>query len=94
MGKRSFAVINADDFYDCTAFSEIYDFLVAQTDESQYAMVGYRLRNTVTEFGSMARGVCEIENGLLAGVTERTFPPFRTIRCIAQRRSRHAAISP
>ena len=48
-------------------------------------MVGYRLRNTVTEFGSMARGVCEIENGLLAGVTERTFP---------QRRSRHAAISP
>ena len=67
-----FAVINADDFYGRTAFSEIYDFLAAQTDESQYAMVGYRLRNTVTEFGSVARGVCEIENNMLTGVTERT----------------------
>ena len=67
-----FAVINADDFYGRTAFSEIYDFLAAQTDESKYAMVGYRLKNTVTEFGSVARGVCEVENGLLTGVTERT----------------------
>ena len=68
----SFAVINADDFYGRTAFSEIYDFLAAQTDESKYAMVGYRLKNTVTEFGSVARGVCEIEGGMLTGVTERT----------------------
>ena len=67
-----FAVINADDFYGRTAFSEIYDFLAAQTDESKYAMVGYRLKNTVTEFGSVARGVCEIEDGMLTGVTERT----------------------
>lgn len=67
-----FAVINADDFYGCTAFSEIYNFLAAQTDESSYAMVGYRLRNTVTEFGSVARGVCEIENNRLTGITERT----------------------
>ena len=67
-----FAVINADDFYGHTAFSEIYDFLAAQTDESKYAMVGYRLKNTVTEFGSVARGVCEIEDGMLTGVTERT----------------------
>ena len=67
-----FAVINADDFYGRTAFSEIYSFLEAQTDASKYAMVGYRLKNTVTEFGSVARGVCEIENGMLTGVTERT----------------------
>ncbi len=67
-----FAVINADDFYGHTAFSEIYDFLAAQTDESKYAMVGYRLKNTVTEFGCVARGVCEIEDGMLTGVTERT----------------------
>ena len=66
-----FAVINADDFYGRTAFSEIYDFLAAQTDESKYAMVGYRLKNTVTEFGSVARGVCEIEDGMLTGVTYR-----------------------
>lgn len=43
-GNGPFAVINADDFYGRTAFSEIYDFLAAQTDESKYAMVGYRLK--------------------------------------------------
>ena len=67
-----FTVINADDFYGPTAFSTIYDFLTANEDESRYAMVGYRVRNTVTENGSVARGVCEIEDGLLTGVTERT----------------------
>ena len=70
--KGPFTVINADDFYGPTAFSSMYDFLVANEDESRYAMVGYRVRNTVTENGSVARGVCEIENGLLTGVTERT----------------------
>ena len=67
-----FAVINADDFYGFTAFSVIYDFLEKNADDSQYAMVGYRVRNTVTEHGSVARGVCETENGLLKGITERT----------------------
>ncbi len=67
-----FAVINADDFYGPTAFTTIYDFLAHLEDESSYAMVGYRLRNTVTENGSVARGVCEVENGMLTGITERT----------------------
>ena len=67
-----FAVINADDFYGPTAFSTVYDFLSSNTDESAYAMVGYRLRNTVTEHGSVARGVCEVSDGKLTGITERT----------------------
>ena len=67
-----FAVINADDFYGPGAFSTIYDYLANNADDSAYAMVGYRLRNTVTEHGSVARGVCEVENGLLTGITERT----------------------
>jgi len=67
-----FAVINADDYYGVTAFQVLYDFLAADRPESEYAMVGFRLRNTVTEHGSVARGVCEVENGLLKGVTERT----------------------
>lgn len=67
-----FAVINADDFYGPGAFSTIYDYLANNTDDSAYAMVGYRLRNTVTEHGSVARGVCQVENGLLTGITERT----------------------
>ena len=67
-----FAVINSDDFYGRTAFSEIYEFLRTNDDEHCYAMVGYRVRNTVTEFGSVARGVCEVQNGMLMGITERT----------------------
>ena len=67
-----FAVINADDYYGVTAFQVLYDFLAADRPESEYAMVGFRLRNTVTEHGSVARGVCEVEKGLLRGVTERT----------------------
>lgn len=67
-----FAVVNADDFYGPGAFRAIYDYLSANTDESAYAMVGYRLRNTVTEHGSVARGICQVEHGLLTGITERT----------------------
>ena len=71
--KGPFAVINADDFYGPSAFTTIYDYLSSNTDESAYAMVGYRLRNTVTEHGSVARGVCQVsEEGLLTGITERT----------------------
>ena len=70
--KGPFAVINADDFYGPTAFTAIYDFLAENKDENQYAMVSYLVRNTVTENGSVARGVCETENGLLTGITERT----------------------
>lgn len=71
-----FAVINADDYYGPEAFQEIYDYLSANSDEGgvyQYAMVGYRLGNTVTENGTVARGVCEEdENGFLCQITERT----------------------
>ena len=70
--RGPFAVINADDFYGPTAFSAIYNFLASNNDPSKYAMVGYRLRNTVTEHGSVARGVCQVENSMLTGITERT----------------------
>ena len=67
-----FAVINSDDFYGRTAFSEIYEFLRTNEDPHQYAMVGYRVRNTVTKFGSVARGVCEVQDGMLVDIVERT----------------------
>lgn len=67
-----FAVINADDFYGAGAYRAIYDFLSAEHEPGEYAMVGYKLRNTVTENGSVARGVCDVENGCLADITERT----------------------
>jgi len=67
-----FAVINADDFYGKGAYKAIYDFLSADRDKSEYAMVGYKLKNTVTENGHVARGICDVENGYLKGITERT----------------------
>ncbi len=67
-----FAVINADDFYGKGAYEAIYNFLKEDRDKSEYAMVGYKLKNTVTENGHVARGICEIENGFLKGITERT----------------------
>ena len=70
-----FAVINADDYYGPSAFKVIYDYLATASDEEKYdyCMVGYRLGNTVTENGSVARGVCTTdENGFLTGIVERT----------------------
>ena len=68
-----FAVINADDFYGPSAYQALYDFLAADGDETEHAMVGYLLRNTVTEHGTVARGICEVDGeGFLTGVVERT----------------------
>ncbi len=68
--KEPFAVVNADDYYGRSAFQQMADFL--NTDSPDYAMVGFRLANTLTENGYVSRGVCEIEDGLLKTVTERT----------------------
>ena len=71
-----FAVVNADDYYGPEAFREIYQYLESNSDQEgcyEFAMVGYRLGNTVTEHGHVARGVCEEdENNYLIRVTERT----------------------
>lgn len=70
-----FAVINSDDYYGREAFQKIFDFLSAarDTEKYQYAMVGYKLGNTLTDFGSVARGVCEVnEDNMLLSVTEHT----------------------
>ena len=71
-----FAIINADDYYGVGAFKTIYDYLKANPDNPacyEYVMVGYLLKNTVTENGSVARGVCEsTDDGFLTRVTERT----------------------
>ena len=68
-----FAVINADDYYGKEAFKVIYDHLSTCTDPYGYCMVGYQLGKTVTENGSVARGVCvSNEDGFLTEITERT----------------------
>ncbi len=71
-----FAVINADDYYGPEAFSLIYDVLTGTEDDDRqhYAMVGYRLGNTLTENGSVSRGICTVDDkGYLRSIRERTY---------------------
>lgn len=68
-----FAVINADDFYGADAFRRMYDHLAAARDGGEYCMVGYRVENTLSESGTVSRGVCTAdERGLLTSITECT----------------------
>ena len=69
-----FAIINADDFYGRDAFRVMADHLrTLDGKEGSYCMVGYRLENTLSENGTVSRGVCQTDaNGLLVGMTERT----------------------
>ena len=69
-----FAVINADDYNGKSAYKVIYNALCAAEDGEKYdyCMVGYLLGNTVTDNGSVARGVCKTANGYLTQVVERT----------------------
>ncbi|TFU92644.1 nucleotidyltransferase [Barnesiella sp. WM24] len=77
MGKsvinEPFAVINADDFYGRDAFAVMAKELMRERDrKGDYCMVGFRVGNTMTENGSVARGVCETKDGLLSSIVERT----------------------
>jgi choline kinase len=71
--KEPFAVINADDFYGKDAFAKAADFLINKCNEKEYALVGYRLSKTLSEHGTVSRGVCEVDaDKKLLTVTERT----------------------
>lgn len=59
---QPFAIINADDFYGKDAFKVMYDYLSTLEEDGQYAMVSYPLKNTVSEFGSVSRGVCQVND--------------------------------
>jgi NDP-sugar pyrophosphorylase family protein len=71
-----FAVINADDFYGAQSFKNLYNYLSGARDTRSvfdFCMVGYRLENTLTEHGHVARGVCEVDgSGNLRSIVERT----------------------
>ena len=70
-----FAVINADDYYGPAAYQKIYDYLTTHEDDAlyRYAMVGFLLKNTLSENGHVARGVCQVsDEGYLTDIHERT----------------------
>ena len=72
--KEPFAVINADDFYGKESYQTMADYLRSiEGTQGNYSMIGYRLENTLSDFGSVSRGICTTDaNSLLTSVTERT----------------------
>lgn len=71
--ETPFAVINADDFYGQEAFEVVADFLKNSDNDTEHSLVAYQVQRTLSAFGTVSRGVCEVdENGYLEVVTERT----------------------
>lgn len=71
--NEPFAIVNADDFYGREAYKQVFDFVAQSTKDNEYAMVGYALNNTLSENGTVSRGVCETdEKGNLVNIVERT----------------------
>ena len=70
--NEPFAIINADDFYGQDSFRVMAEQLSKATGENEYCMVGFRIGNTMSKSGTVARGICETKDGYLTGVVERT----------------------
>jgi len=70
--KEPFAVLNADDFYGRDAFNKAHDFLVNDCNDKLYCIIGYELIKTLSEHGSVSRGVCEVDkDSFLVAINER-----------------------
>ena len=65
-----FAIINADDYYGSKAFEKAARFFNHSDNQNNYGLVSYRLKNTLSEFGSVSRGVCKVSNGKLDSINE------------------------
>ncbi len=69
--NEPFCALNADDFYGLNAYKAMAGFLTESVDPFEYSMVGYRLRNTLSEFGSVSRGICHVDsNSFLKKIVE------------------------
>ena len=68
--NTDFAIINADDYYGSKAFEKAARFFNHSDDQNNYGLVSYRLKNTLSEFGSVSRGVCKVSNGKLDSINE------------------------
>jgi UTP-glucose-1-phosphate uridylyltransferase len=68
--REPFAVINADDYYGNEAYVTLYKEITSMPPTGRAAMVGFKLKNTVSRHGTVTRGICTAENGLLKSITE------------------------
>ncbi|WP_129716342.1 sugar phosphate nucleotidyltransferase [Pedobacter sp. SYP-B3415] len=70
--NEPFCVINADDYYGPDAFKKMVEFLTSEANGSTYSLVGYEIGKTLSDYGSVSRGVCNVENDKLTDINERT----------------------
>lgn len=70
VGNNPFIVINADDYYGYQAYKYMFDFIQTKLKDKYYGMVGYTLDKTLSAYGSVTRGICQVENGLLKAIRE------------------------
>ena len=69
--NEPFCVINADDFYGYDAFKKMADFLTNEVADDKYAIIGYQVDRTLSDHGSVSRGVCQVEDGKMVAINER-----------------------
>ena len=69
--KEPFGVINSDDYYGVDSFKTLYDFLVSDSDENTFCIIGYKMGNTLSDHGDVNRGVCRVDDkGMLVDIVE------------------------
>jgi len=76
--NEPFCVINADDFYGYDSFKKMADFLTTEVADDKYSLIGYQIDKTLSEYGSVSRGVCKVdESGNMVEINERTQVYFK-----------------
>ncbi|RYY33104.1 MAG: nucleotidyltransferase [Sphingobacteriaceae bacterium] len=75
--NEPFCVINADDFYGFDAFDKMAKFLTTEVADDNYSLIGYQIDKTLSDNGSVSRGVCKVEDGNMVGINERTEVYFK-----------------
>ena len=68
--SEPFIILNADDYYGKQAFKKMYKYLTEDVKDDEFALMGYQLANTLSDSGSVTRGVCEVEDGFLQDIVE------------------------
>jgi NDP-sugar pyrophosphorylase family protein len=82
--NEPFCVINADDYYGADSFKKMAEFLTTEASDNQYALMGYQIDKTLSDYGSVSRGVCEVNaEGNMTEVNERTEVYFKEDGSIA-----------
>jgi dTDP-glucose pyrophosphorylase len=69
--NEPFCVINADDFYGYDAYEKMAKFLTTEITDDKYAIIGYQVDRTLSDHGTVSRGVCKVENGNMVAINER-----------------------